>query len=99
MKLRVKPMKPGIRLAKFYKLDVRRAYSHREGNWYWNLDWFPAAYFDADGCVVFHTEAEYLGCINLNIGPLNTAVRNKEVGMSIKDIPGYKVLDPPPSSV
>ena len=99
MKPRVKHMKPGMRLAKFYKLDVQSAYSHREGNWYWNLDRFPAAYFDAAGCVVFQTEADYLRCINLSIGLLNTAVRNKQVGMSIKDIAGYKELDPAPISL
>ena len=99
MKPRVKPMKPGMRLANFYKLDMQRAYSHREGNLYWNLDRFPAAYFDADGCVVFQTEVEYLRCINLSIGCLNTAVRNKNVGLSIKDITGYRLLNPPPGSV
>jgi hypothetical protein len=99
MKLRLKPMKPGMRLAKFYKLDVQSAYSHRNGNSYWNLDRFPAAYFDADGCIVFQTEVEYLRCINLSIGSLNTAVRNKNAGMSIKEIAGYRVLNPPPVSV
>lgn len=99
MKPRVKPMKPGMWLAKFYKLDVQSAYSDREGNWYWTLDRFPAAYFDAAGCVVFQTKVEYLRCVNLSIGALNTAVRNRNAGMSIKDIAGYRVLNPPPVSV
>ena len=99
MKPRVKPMKDGMSLAQFYKLNVRSAHSHREGNWYWNLDRFPVAYFDATGCIVFQTEADYQRCVNLSIGPLNTVVRNKEVGMSIKEIEGYSVLDPPPISV
>ena len=53
-------MKKGRDLAKYYNLDVRSAHSHDEGNWYWNLREFPGAYFDADGCVVFQTEREYL---------------------------------------
>ena len=32
-------------LAKFYKLRVRSAHYHNEGNWYWNLKRFPGAYF------------------------------------------------------
>jgi len=92
-------MKKGRDLAKYYNLDVRSAHSHDEGNWYWNLREFPGAYFDADGCVVFQTEREYLQCVYLTIGPRNTAVRNKNVGMSIKDISGCQSLNPPPISV
>jgi hypothetical protein len=92
-------MKDGKRLARYYKLNVREAYAHRDGNWYVNLERFPAAYFDATGYIIFQTEADYQRCVNLSIGPLNTGVRNKDVGMSIKDIAGYKLLDPPPISL
>jgi hypothetical protein len=47
----------------------------------------------------FRTEGEHLQCVYLTIGPRNTAVRNKNVGMGIKDIPGYQWLNPPPISV
>lgn len=88
-------------LAKFYKIDVQSAYYHDEGNWYWNLKQFPGAYFDRNGCIVFETEQEYRFCgrLHLSIGPENTGVRHKDVGMSISDIPGYRELDPPPSSL
>jgi len=60
---------------------------------------FPAAYFDADGCVIFKAEKDYTGCVYLSIGPRNTGVRSKNVGMNISDIPGYRKLSPPPSSL
>ena len=88
-------------LAKFYKIDVQSAYYHDEGNWYWNLKQFPGAYFDPNGCIVFETEQDYRFCglLHLSIGPENTGVRHKDVGMSISDIPGYRKLDPQPSSL
>jgi hypothetical protein len=86
-------------LAEFYKIGVQNAYCHKEGNWYWNLERFPGAYFDADGCVVFRTEKDYRECVYLSIGPRNTGVRDKNVGMGISDIPGYRKLNPPPSSL
>ena len=99
-KLNVKEkMKDGMFLAKFYGLDVRSAFCHDEGNWFWNLTEFPGAYFDADGCVIFETEKDYLHCVWLSIYARNTGVRGKHVGMSIKDIDGYKTLNPRPISV
>jgi hypothetical protein len=92
-------MRTGKFLAKFYNLGVRSAYCHNEGNWYWTLCEFPAAYFDADGCVVFQSEKDYWECVYLSVGPRNTGVRNKNAGMRISDIPGYRRLDPPPSSL
>ena len=89
-------MKSGMSLARRYGLDVRQAYAHVDGNWYWNLERFPGAYFDADGYVVFQTERAYQECVYLSIGPRNTWVRDKHQGMSIADIPGYSKLDPRP---
>ena len=91
-------MKTGRFLARFYNIGARSAYAHNDGNWYWNLTEFPGAYFDGEGVIVFQTEGEYRGCIYLSIGPRNTWVRDKRVGMSIADIPGYRKLDPPPHS-
>ncbi len=91
--------KDGKALAEFYKIPVRAAYYHLDGNWYWNLTQFPGAYFDANGCVVFDTEQDYLRCVWLTIGPQNTGVRGKDAGMSIADIPGYQKLDPPPVAI
>lgn len=95
----MKRMRSGKSLARHYGLHVKDAYSHSEGNWFWNLNDFPGAYFDAYGVVVFQSEGEYSGCVYLSIGPRNTWVRNKAVGMSISDIPGYRRLNPPPRAV
>ncbi len=86
-------------LAGYYQLRVRSAYYHNNGNWYWNLEQFPGAYFDDNGFVVFETEADYFGCVYLSISPRNTGVRGKNVGVGISDIPAYRKLDPPPKSL
>jgi len=89
----------GKRLASFYKIDVRSAYYHNNGNWYWNLQEFPGAYFDSGGCVVFQTEKDFLECVYLSVGPRNTGVRGKNAGMGISDIPGYRKLEPRPNTL
>jgi len=91
--------KTGRSLARFYQIGVQSSYYHNDGNWYWNLERFPGAYFDAHGCVVFETEKDYRECVYLSIGPRNTGIRSKNVGMGISDIPGYRKLDPPPISL
>jgi len=95
----MKRMKQGKFLARFYGIDARSAFSHSDGNWFWNLDESPGVYFDRMGCKVFPTEAESSSCLYLMIGPRNTGVRRKDAGMSISDIPGYTELTPPPYSV
>ena len=53
----------GKSLAKFYKMhDVRSAYYHGEGNWWWNLTEFPGVLFGPFGCVIFQTEEDYRHC-------------------------------------
>jgi hypothetical protein len=37
--------KTGESLARSYRINVRSAYYHNDGNWYWNLERFPGAYF------------------------------------------------------
>lgn len=88
--------KTGRKLAALYKIPVRSAYYHDEGHWYWNLSDFPAAYFDANGYVIFQNEGEYLDNPYLSISSKNTNVRNKR---TIADMPGYRKLDPPPVSL
>lgn len=92
-------IKSGRYLARFYGTPVVEAYAHREGNWWWNLNRFPGGYFDDGGVKVFQTEGEYRGCIHLTIGPNNTGIRHKDVGMSLSDVPGYVKLNPPPGSL
>lgn len=91
--------KTGTTLAEFYKIPVKSASYHNNGNWFWNLERFPGAFFDDNGYVLFQTERDYAECVYLSIGPRNTGVRGKDAGMSIADIPGYQKLEPPPSSL
>ena len=93
--LGMKRMKDGKILARHYGIEVRSAHSHGKGVWYWNLNEFPAAYFDANGVVVFQTEQEYRSCANLTVYDNNTQV----FGGGIKGIRGYKPLTPPPVSL
>lgn len=72
--------KTGKALAKFYKVPVKSAYYHVDGNWYWNLSEFPAAYFDANGCIIFQNESDYFQCVYLSIGPENTGRSQQERG-------------------
>jgi hypothetical protein len=88
----------GTDLAGFYKIPVKQAHYHNNGNWFWNLKRFPGAYFDDFGYIVFQTEDDYAQCVYLSIGPRNTGIRGKNSGMSIADIPGYQKLEPPPKS-
>ena len=91
--------KTGKALVEFYNIPAKAAYYHGEGNWYWNLEQFPGAYFDANGYVAFQTESDYLQCNYLTIGPRNTGVRGKNSGISLADIPGYQKLNPAPCSL
>jgi hypothetical protein len=89
--------KTGKMLATFYGVAVKSAYYHCDGNWYWNLETFPGAFFDAQGLVVVQTESDNRECAYLTIGPRNTGVRDKNAGIS--GIPGYLRLDLPPISL
>ncbi len=54
-----------------------------DGEWYHQLERFPGAYCDANGYVVFETEAEYRSCPQLQIR------KDVHVPSGIKSIPGY----------
>jgi hypothetical protein len=86
----------GRQLIEKYKMAVRQAYLHRKGFWYWPLERFPGAYFDAEGCIVFNTELDFLACPQLGIGA-NVWVKGPR-GTGISSIPGHQKLQPPPSS-
>jgi len=89
--------KTGNALLRHYKLHARSAHYHANGCWYWSLRQFPGVYFDASGYVVFSTEKNYSECEYLQIGPVNTRVRDEKAGIS--GIPGYVKLDPTPISL
>jgi len=89
--------KTGQTLLEHYRLCARSAHYHASGWWYWSLEQFPGVYFDASGYVMFCTKKEYFECEYLQIGPANTRVRDKKVGIS--GIPRYIKLDPTPSSL
>jgi hypothetical protein len=86
-------------LANLYRIDLRSARYHEDGNWYWPLEGFPGAYFDRNGCIIFQTEKEFIQCVYLRFGPKNVWVLGKHAGLGISDIPGYRKLEPPPQSL
>jgi hypothetical protein len=85
--------KTGKKLATHYKIPVQNTYYHGVGHWFWNLQRFPAAYFDDHGYVLFRTEKDYVESVYLSISSKNTNVRG---GATIADMPGYQKLEPPP---
>jgi|HubBroStandDraft_1064217.scaffolds.fasta_scaffold00274_7 hypothetical protein len=86
--------KTGKKLATHYRIPVQSAYYHGEGHWFWNLQRFPAAYFDDHGYVLFETEKDYVESVYLSISSKNTNVRG---GATIANMPGYHKLEPPPA--
>ena len=87
----------GRQLVKMYKMhDLKDAHYHGKGLWYWPLERFPAAYFDAQGYLRFATEQDFLSSPHLGIAK-NVYVKGPR-GTGISSIPGYQRLQPPPSS-
>ncbi len=73
----------GKLLNKKWSVGARHALYREDGKFYMPLDWFPGAYFDADGYVLFKTKAQYENCPALNIG-----VRVNVAG-GIASLPAY----------
>lgn len=84
----------GKKLAARYQLKVREARYREDGVWYHPIYKFPAAYFDANGVLLFATEDEYLN--NVRVGPDPGHV-HVEFGISSR--PGYRILSPLPSTI
>lgn len=76
-------MKMGQLLNDEWKVGARHALYHKDGHWYNNLQEFPGALFDPDGCIIFETEEEYRNSSYLNIG------QQTNVPKGISSIPGY----------
>lgn len=70
-------------LMKKWGVDVRHGLYRETGDWYHQLERFPAAFFDIDGYVIFETEEAYRACPQLR---LRQDVAAPE---GIKEIPGY----------
>jgi hypothetical protein len=75
-------------------MNLRQAYAHVDGRWYWPLKEFPGAYFDGDGCVLFQNEREFRECSFLTFDSATVTISG---GLSA--MPGYRKLDPPPRSL
>ena len=73
----------GRLLNKVWKVGARHALYHKDGHWYNNLQYFPGAYFDPNGYVIFKTEKDYTSCQYLKIG------KETNVPKGISSIPGY----------
>jgi 5-methylcytosine-specific restriction protein A len=71
-------------LAQRWNVDARHVLYHKDGTWYNNLERFPGALFDANGYVVFPSEADYLACPQLSIG------KETNVRPHISAIRGYR---------
>lgn len=72
-------------LARKYKISVKQARYREDGKWYHHLERFPAAFFDANGYIVFKTHEAYLAC-----GDLQLKQDVHVSGDGISSIPGYK---------
>lgn len=72
--------------AKRWNLHVKHALYRKTGDWYHQLERFPGALLDAEGYVVFETEAAYRACPQLRI--------KQAVGVpgGISSIPGYTTV-------
>ena len=49
----------GVRLNEAWDVGASQAHYSDDGHWHATLTHFPAALFDAHGCVLFATEEEY----------------------------------------
>lgn len=73
----------GRSLSKLWGVKARHALYSENGTWYHLLEHFPAALFDANGYILFQTEAEYRNCTYLQFG------KHLNVPKGISSIPGY----------
>ena len=95
-----KIMKGGKHYLEAYHMhDVRQAYCHWEGKYYWvpRPYEYPVAFFNMLGVVIFETEKELRGCEWFK--PYRAAGGRGEVfniSKGISSLPRYKQLDPAP---
>jgi 5-methylcytosine-specific restriction protein A len=73
----------GKYLNQLWEVGASHALYREDGKWYHQLRQFPGALFDANGFIVFWTEAEYLGCEYLQIK------QDLHIPLGISAIPGY----------
>lgn len=71
-------------LAQMHNLRVHHALYHWERTFYENLNRFPGALCDPNGCVIFTTENDYYKCSHLRI------TKKTNVPFGIARIPGYQ---------
>src|SRR5437868_3519558 len=64
-------------------VKARHALYRENGTWYHHLERFPGALFDANGYIIFQTEAEYRGCKYLQLG------KQLSIPKEISSIPEY----------
>lgn len=73
----------GKRLNDEWNVGAKHALYREDGTWYHQLSDFPGALFDANGYIVFDSEADYRNCEYLQIG------KQVSVPDGISSIPGY----------
>lgn len=70
-------------LSKNWQVEAKQAYFHSEGKQYQLLKEFPGAFFDAEGYILFQTEADFLQNPHMEIG------QDVNIPGGIASIPGY----------
>jgi hypothetical protein len=73
----------GNKLNEAWQAGAKHALYSRSGDWYHQLEQFPGGLFDANGYVLFNTQAEYLSSPYLQIQ------QDVHVPGGISQIPGY----------
>jgi len=73
----------GRRLNREWKVGAKHALYREDGRWYHVPERFPGALFDANGYILFRTEADLVNCRFLSIG------EEVNVHDGISSIPGY----------
>jgi 5-methylcytosine-specific restriction protein A len=78
----------GEKLKEIWNIDVIDALYRETGDWYHLLKNFPAALFDKNGYIIFHTEEEYKNNSYLQIG------KELHIPKGISNISGYiKIIE------
>jgi len=77
----------GKALNQRWKVGATHALYHKDGKFYMPLEYFPGAYSDQNGYVLFKTESEYGDCGYLKIG------KRVNVTGGMCSIPRYKPME------
>ncbi len=69
-----------------WSVGAKHTLYREDGKWYMSLNQFPGAFFDANGYVLYKTQADYERCPYLSIG------ERVNVQGGISSLPHYKKM-------